>query len=95
MQNVSRDPSNAFTNTHFKTIQQTLSVIVSTWLDPSHSTFGRTYIIFFMKNIYYKEKNIIYSITTRGTGVENYTVGNCFVISTQIQIPVEQQDLNN
>lgn len=92
---MSEDPSNKFTNTHFKTTQQALSVNISTWLDPSHSTFGRTYIIFFIKNIYYKEKNFIYSITTWGTVVENYPAGKCFVISTQIQIPVELQDLNN
>lgn len=92
---MSGDPFNKFTNTRFKKIQKALSVIFSTWPDSSHSTFGITYIIFYMKNNYYTEKNFIYSISTWGTRVENYTAGKCFVISTQIQTPVELQGLNN
>lgn len=84
--------SNKFPNTHFRTVQQALSVTISTWLDLSHSTFGRIYIIFFINNIYYKEKNVIYYYMR--TWVENYTSGNYFVISTQIQIPVKLQNLN-
>lgn len=41
------------------------------------------------------QKAIIYSITTQGTGVENYMARKCFVISIQIRIPAALQDFSN